>query len=177
MTGFAAMFGPTPRVTIPHQLTSVAALLQHLGCSQAELKKIRWFRRRMYRKFDIAKRGGKTRKILAPDRRLKMLQRQIADLLETIYRPRNPVHGFVRDRSVKTNAQCHLRSRHVLNLDIENFFPAITEGRVTGLLEAVGLDSQVADAIGWVCCHEGSLPQGAPSSPILSNMICFRLDK
>nr|WP_233475657.1 reverse transcriptase family protein [Bradyrhizobium brasilense] len=106
-----------------------------------------------------------------------MLQTKIASSLAPIYRPRNPVHGFVDNRSVKTSATAHLRSKFILNLDIEGFFSAITEGRVSGLMSALGIDGRVAEILARICCNEGVLPQGAPSSPIISNMICFRMDK
>lgn len=131
----------------------------------------------MYQNFDIAKGKGKTRTISAPDKRLKFVQRKIASLLNLIYKRRNPVHGFVNDRSVKTNAISHINSNFVLNLDIESFFPSITENRVYGVLRALGVDDRVATVLARICCNNGHLPQGAPSSPVLSNMICFRLDR
>lgn len=173
-----SLFGfPIVHLAIPKQLADETALLAHLGVSARELRKIWWHRGRMYHQFEIAKRKGKTRKIDAPDDRLKYLQRQIASLLDPLYRVRNPVHGFVAGKSVKTNALAHLRKRFVLNIDLEDFFPSITENRVIGLLESLGIDSRVASIVARICCHHGHLPQGAPTSPILSNMICFRLDK
>lgn len=122
------------RVTLPPELVSEAALLTYLKVSAKELKKIWWFRGRMYHHFEIAKGKDKKRIINAPDERLKYLQRQITPLLGQLYRVRNPVHGFVADRSVKTNATAHLRKRFVLNIDLKDFFPSITEKRVKGVL-------------------------------------------
>ncbi|WP_162627616.1 reverse transcriptase family protein [Erythrobacter sp. KY5] len=152
-------------------------MVAYLSLTEAELKKIRWFRRGMYHYFELAKGNGKRRRIMAPDARLKHLQRALLPLMENLYRVRNPVHGFVRDKSVKTNAAAHLRRRNLLNIDLKDFFGAITENRVVGVLEAIGVPGDVAAAIGYLCCCEGSLPQGAPSSPLLSNMVCFRLDR
>ena len=177
MPSLASFFGAPIRVTVPNELTCEAELLKFLAPSTAELKKIWWFRGRMYQKFEISKGGQKKRVISAPDRRLKMLQTKIASSLASIYRQRNPIHGFVDGRSVKTNATAHLRSKFVLNLDIEGFFMAITEGRVSGLMGALGVDGRVAEILARICCNEGVLPQGAPSSPVISNMICFRMDK
>lgn len=131
----------------------------------------------MYDRFELPKKNGKARIIMAPDNRLKHLQRKIAKLIDQIYRVRRPVHGFALGKSVKSNALSHLSSRYLLNLDIKDFFPSITERRVVGLLDALGIESRVATIIGRLCCCRGHLPQGAPTSPILSNMICFRLDK
>ncbi len=107
---------------------------------------------------------------------MKMIQRKLAALLDQLYRRRQPVHGFVRERSVKTNAEAHARRRFVINLDLQDFFPTITEKRVAGLLHAIGVGRRVSEIIAHLCCNRGHLPQGAPTSPVLSNMICYRLD-
>lgn len=171
------LFGGTSRTKIPLELSSKSELLKYLGVSPAELKKIWWFRHRMYSHFNISKRSGKVRLISAPDYRLKMLQQKIARSLSDLYNPRKSVHGFVPDRSVRSNAESHLRRKFILNVDIKNFFPTITEARVQGLLESICLDPDAAETIARLCTYNGCLPQGAPSSPVISNMICFRLDK
>ncbi|WP_247870395.1 MULTISPECIES: reverse transcriptase domain-containing protein [Brucella/Ochrobactrum group] len=171
------IFGGQSRVSLPLPLSNLNQLLAYLEMSPDELNKIRWFRGRMYRKFDISKGKSKKRTINSPNYRLKMLQKKISIQLAKIYKPRNSVHGFVSHRSVKTNAQSHIKQKYILNIDIKDFFPSITESRVRGLLEAIGLDENVSAAITWICCNDGCLPQGAPSSPLISNMICFRLDK
>ncbi|MEO6218140.1 MAG: reverse transcriptase domain-containing protein [Sphingomonas sp.] len=171
------LFGHTIRITIPPELADEAALLAYLGLGTTELKKIWYYRERMYQHFQIAKASGKVRMISAPDDRLKFLQRKLADLLTGLYRRRNPVHGFVTDRSVKTNAAAHLGRRFVVNIDLKDFFPSITQNRVEGVLASLSINSRVAEIIARICCVSGHLPQGAPSSPVLSNMICFRLDK
>lgn len=169
--------GVSFRVNIPAEMANRANLLKYLDLSEEELRKIWWFRSRMYEVFDVAIKPGKKRLISAPDRRLKMLQRALVPLLGKIYSPRKPVHGFVRDRSVITNASSHLKSKFVVNLDIEHFFPSISENRVLGLLKVLGVDADVSAIVARICSNLGTLPQGAPTSPILSNMICFRLDK
>ena len=170
------IFGKLIPIPIPPEFADEASLLAYLRVSAAELKKIWWYRGRMYSQFDISKKAGKTRTIHAPDRRLKMIQRKLAPLLDQLYRVRNPVHGFVPARSVKTNAEAHGRRRHVVNLDLKDFFPTITEKRIDGLLQSLGIDRRVSEIVAHLCCHMGHLPQGAPTSPVLSNMICYRLD-
>lgn len=169
-------FGKNVSVSIPADLASEIALLAYLGVSPAELKKIWWFRERMYHQFNIAKGQGKIRLITAPNKRLKFIQRKIAALLDQLYRVRNPVHAFVPNKSVKTNAQSHTDKRHVVNLDLLDFFGSITEARVTGLLISIGVDKRVSEIIARISCYNGMLPQGSPTSPVLSNMICFRMD-
>jgi hypothetical protein len=177
VSSVARLFGKLIPIPIPPELANETALLAHLGLGSSELKKIWFFRGRMYQQFCIAKGEGKARLITAPDRRLKILQRKLAPLLGQLYRLRPPVHGFVTARSVKTNAEAHGARRYVVNLDLQDFFPTITERRVRGVLVAIGIDAAVAAIVARLCCVEDHLPQGAPTSPILSNMICFRLDK
>lgn len=169
-------FGKPIPIPIPPELADEPTLLTYLKLSAAELKKIWWYRGRMYSQFDVAKCSGKVRTITAPDRRLKITQKKLIPLFEQLYRVRNPVHGFVPERSVKTNAEAHGRRRFVVNLDLKDFFPTITEKRVVGLLRSLGVDKRVSEVIAHLCCHMGRLPQGAPTSPILSNMICYRFD-
>ena len=173
----AMMFGAVPRVTIPPEFADEPALLAHLGMSLNELKKIWWYRHKMYHDFNIAKGSGKIRIISAPDERLKYLQRKIAELLSPMYRVRNPVHGFVIGKSVLTNATSHLGGRFLLNLDLKDFFPTITENRVEGIFRSLGISRRVSEILARICCNNSRLPQGAPSSPLISNMICFRMDK
>lgn len=139
MPSIARIFGKHFPLPIPPEFSDEGTLLAHLGMSPKELKKIWWYRSRMYREFSIAKGSGKTRTISAPDRRLKILQTKLTPLLGQLYRIRNPVHGFVPMRSVKTNAEAHGRRRFVINLDLQDFFPSITEKRIIGLLRSLVL--------------------------------------
>lgn len=132
-----------------------------------------------YHEFSIPKRsGGEPRPIKAPVGQLNNIQRRLLRLLETGLRPRNVVHGFVEGKSIVTNARIHASQRYVLNVDLQNFFGAINFGRVRGALisRPFGVDPKVATLIARFCCYQNALPQGAPTSPILSNYICLRLD-
>lgn len=174
---FGANFGNLDRVVIPKEFENETAIVAYLGTSSREMRTIWHHRGRMYQHFSIAKGLRKVRMISAPDERLKMLQRKIADRLNAVYRPRNSVHGFIVGRSVKTNALSHMHRRFTVNIDLKDFFPTITENRVKGLIKSFGIDSRVCDIIARICCNNDQLPQDAPSSPVISNMICFRLDK
>lgn len=176
MPSLARIFGKHIPISVPPELASETTLLAHLGVSPKELKKIWWYRGAMYTAFAVSKKSGTPRLITAPDNRLKMLQRKLAALLDQLYRARNPVHGFVPGRSIKSNAAAHMNRRHVVNLDLQDFFPTITENRVRGVLRSLGVGSRVSEIIARLCCYNGHLPQGAPTSPVLSNMICYRLD-
>jgi RNA-directed DNA polymerase len=161
---------------VPNQFQSQDSLLKYLDMTQAELDVIAKFRGRMYRSFLTPKKSGGNRQISAPNERLMYLQRSLLPALETMYRPRIVVNGFCKNRSAITNAKAHRGRRHVVNIDLKDFFPSISEVRVKNLLIAVGVHRDVANTICILCCWKYGLPQGAPTSPILSNMICLKLD-
>lgn len=132
---------------------------------------------RRYLRFTLAKRRGGKRTIWAPQRDLKLLQRKLAAELVQRYPRRQVVYGFTEKRSIIDNAKRHLRCRYVLNVDLEDFFPSINYGRVHGLFLSLGAGWQAATILAQICCHDNALPQGAPTSPIVSNMICVKLDR
>jgi len=131
-----------------------------------------------YTIFEISKRTGGTRTIRAPIKELKAIQRRLAEFLQDRVVLRPAAHGFTREKSIVTNAQLHANHRAVLNIDLKDFFPTINFGRVRGLFMArpFGACPKVATVLAQICCHDGALPQGAPSSPVISNMICSRMD-
>ena len=133
---------------------------------------------RQYRSFAIAKRSGGSRIISRPVTGLKTVQRRLSKLLYLIYEPRTGVHGFSIGRGIATNAEIQVRRNHVLNIDLEDFFGSINFGRVRGLFlaEPFKLSVECATLLAQISCHENKLPQGAPTSPIISNMICGRMD-
>jgi RNA-directed DNA polymerase len=133
---------------------------------------------RRYVSFPLSKRAGGTRIISSPATGLKTVQRRLSKLLYAIYEPRKGVHGFAIGRGITTNAEAHVRQNHLLNIDLEDFFDSINFGRVRGLFlaEPFKLSTSVATLLAQICCHENKLPQGAPTSPIISNMICGRMD-
>jgi len=90
--------------------------------------------RQKYRRFEIKKRAGGVRHIAAPPKNLSILQRKLATILIDFHKPKPSAHGFLRDRSVASNARAHLGQRHVLNVDVEAFFPSIHFGRFRAIL-------------------------------------------
>jgi RNA-directed DNA polymerase len=133
---------------------------------------------RQYFTFTIKKRTGGIRTISTPATGLKTVQRRLSKLLYAMYESRKGVHGFAVGRGIATNAEAHVRQTHVLNIDLEDFFGSINFGRVRGLFLAqpFKLPNSIATLIAQICCHENKLPQGAPTSPVISNMICGRMD-
>lgn len=131
-----------------------------------------------YTEFLVKKRLGGTRKISAPNIQLKFIQKRLKTVLQEIYEVKPSVYGFVKGRGILGNAKVHRRKAHVLNLDLNDFFPSIHMGRVSGLFSSqpYNLPDNVAKVLAQICCTYEGLPQGAPTSPIISNMICRKLD-
>lgn len=134
-----------------------------------------------YRAFLIKKRSGGDRLISEPRLAVKNLQLKALEFFEKQLESAKPcVHGFVKGRSILTNAtaHCQRKASFVLNIDLENFFPSITFYRVRGALQKppFGFSFEVATVLAHLCTHQGTLPQGAPTSPYLSNLICRSLD-
>lgn len=155
-------------------------LADELGMSYSDLARLVYpTTQPLYKTFGITKKSGGHRIIRAPKKELLEIQRKIAKLLSKKYKPRNSAHGFIKGRSIITNAQPHVNKAFVFNIDLENFFGAIHFGRIRNLLKShpFSYDHVSATIIAHICCYNGSLPQGAPTSPMIANMICWKLDR
>jgi len=132
-----------------------------------------------YTKFCIPKKSGGEREIYAPIPPLRFIQKKMNFVLQSIFSPHYCVHGFVYDKNIVTNAQCHVKQKNVLNIDLKDFFPSINFGRVRGIFMVYpfNFNSTVATFLAQICCYNNQLPQGAPTSPIISNFICAKLDR
>lgn len=131
-----------------------------------------------YKEFRLRKRTGGDRRILVPSLPLKYLQKKLNDVLKSVYSPRACAHAFLPRKNIVSNAAAHVGRLYVLNVDLQDFFVSINFGRVRGLFCAKPycLGQEAATVLAQICCYDNQLPQGAPSSPIVSNMICSRLD-
>jgi RNA-directed DNA polymerase len=155
----------------------IAALLQ-ISDYQLRYHLYIYPREKAYTTFKVSKKSGGSRLISSPKTSLKIIQKKLNQVFKSVYQPKSSTHGFTVEKSILTNAKQHLRQRYVLNLDLKDFFPSINFGRVRGLLMAppYNCPEEVATVLAQICCHENQLPQGAPTSPIVSNMICAKLD-
>lgn len=132
----------------------------------------------LYRSFQIPKRNGKFRSISAPCKNLRNVQQKLLDVLNEIYIAKICVYGFVRGRNITQNAEKHTNRRYILNIDLKDFFTQIHFGRVVGALTSkpICLKHDVAVMVAQLACFRSVLPQGAPTSPILTNIVCRTLD-
>lgn len=132
---------------------------------------------RFYKTFKIKKRSGsKYRIINAPSKELKGIQRWISEFLlsEIPFSPAST--AFFPGSSILKNAEAHKSSAVIFNLDLENFFPSISFERISGILDKFGIKVTPRIAICKLLTLNGSLPQGAPSSPRVANIVCFKMD-
>lgn len=136
-----------------------------------------------YTHFRIPKRKGGYRELIDPAPELKRLQRNILDFLTDTLRlhPHNAAHGFVKNRDMYTNALAHKGSRHIVTMDIEDFFPSISEELLHAHLSQISFLAQpesqdFVSAIIQLATLNGCLPQGSPLSPFLSNLVMLEFD-
>ena len=180
-------------------LTKVAQLCEALNLSVNELRWLCYQRevteKSHYTRFEIPKRSGGMRAIWAPLPKLKQAQHWILhEILDRLV-VHGSAHGFISGRSIASNAAEHTNSQVLVKVDIENFFPTISWKRVKGVFRKAGYPEQIATLLALLCTespreiveHEGKqvyvaladrcLPQGAPTSPALTNALCLRLDR
>ena len=147
-----------------------------------------------YVTFAIPKRSGGKRLIMAPKRRLKLIQRKLLELLVGKLPASEQAHAFRRGRSIRTGAEPHVGKTFVLKFDLKDFFPSVTFARVRGLLVAYGYGFPVATTLAVLMTEAVRQPvevdgqvfhvpvgtrhcvQGAPTSPGICNALVLRLD-
>jgi RNA-directed DNA polymerase len=139
---------------------------------------------RQYTSFTIPKKNGGLREIEAPEPFLKRVQAAINATFQILFFDKTSYHnnGFTLKRGILRNASIHTRKRFVLSIDIENYFPSIEFRRIKKMLEfdpfsLVGESEQVGFLIANIAVLDGRLAQGAPTSPVMSNIVSQRLDR
>lgn len=155
--------------------------MQHLrrllNISKSDFKRLYFAKNKQYKTIEIPKNNGLgTRMLSIPSIDLKYIQRWILDNILYKLEIHDHAVGFVRGKSTVINASYHINQEYILKMDIKDFFPTITTGRVFGLYKSLGYSSSVALTLTNLCTYNESLPQGAPTSPYISNLICRNLD-
>jgi retron-type reverse transcriptase len=180
-------------------LSTPADVARALGLS---IGRLRWLcfhsdavERPHYVYFEIPKRSGGKRLLSAPHASLAAAQGWVLHNVLEKLPVEAPAHGFVQGRSTVTNARPHTGRDVVVNLDLSNFFPTITFPRVRGVFQRLGYSPAAATVLAllctepprrelaydgqryWVAVGERALPQGACTSPALSNQVARKLDR
>ena len=149
-----------------------------------------------YNRYTIPKKKGGTRNIAAPKATMKTAQRKILEEILSKISISEHAHGFLKGKSVVSGAQSHVKQPELLiNMDLENFFPTITFERVRGMFRAFGYSGYIASLLAMICTYcermpievrgeikyvktsDRIMPQGSPASPMITNIICMKLDK
>ncbi|MGO0791378.1 reverse transcriptase domain-containing protein [Herbaspirillum seropedicae] len=129
-----------------------------------------------YRTFEIPKRSGGKRKIQAPYASLLECQRWISKNILATQEESDWVHSYRPQRSIRSNALVHVGHSDILKMDLKHFFPSIRMGRVSLFFEKLGYAPEIAFFLSRLCTLNDELPQGAATSPPLSNILASRLD-
>ncbi len=149
-----------------------AEIISYLfGISYSLLLSMSRFPEHYYRRYSIPKTKQGQRQIEAPRRFLKLIQRWIYDHILSTIPISSSVHGFVPKRDIFTNAKVHLDSKNIMVMDIKNFFPSIKRKHVIQVYKELGFPTRVALRLSSLCTLDERLPQGAPTSPALANII------
>jgi RNA-directed DNA polymerase len=132
---------------------------------------------KLYNSWEEPKKGGGFRRIADPKPELKTIQKAIHRLLMGV-RLANCSHGGVKGRSNLTNAGIHAGKKWILNLDFKSFFPNVSYLRVYKLFcKELGCSPDVGSLLTRLCTFNGAIPQGAPTSTDIANLVCRNLDQ
>ena len=184
---------PNLRIKSLPPIATIGDLAAHLDLSVTELE---WFADlhqrnpikgplQHYHYRWIPRRKGPPRLLMEPKESLKITQRRILTTIINAIPLHDSAHGFVQGRSIKTFASEHTNQKTVLRMDLADFFPSISFSRVSGMFQVFGYRAKVANLLAGLCTHQPPrslarlnrhLPQGAPTSPALANIIAYRLD-
>jgi retron-type reverse transcriptase len=129
-----------------------------------------------YREATIPKRSGGVRRLAVPSDATKSLQRRLAARVLARLRAHAAASAYERGRSIATNAAPHVGRAVVIKLDVVDFFTSTTTDRVRAFFQRIGWNREAAELLTRFVTHEGGLPQGAPTSPRLSNLVNFGID-
>jgi RNA-directed DNA polymerase len=129
-----------------------------------------------YDRFTVPKASGGERVILAPRAELKRLQRRILRRLLRGLNSHPAATGFERGQSIVTNARLHAGAAVVVRMDVRGFFTATSARRVAAYFRGIGWGREACDLLLTWCTRAGGLPQGAPTSPRLSNLVNYPMD-
>lgn len=152
-------------------------LRENIGTNKKFFYKVLYSHNKLYKEITIPKRNGGNRVLNVPNIALKSMQRWILDNILYKVQSDPSATGFMPMKSIVLNASIHLKKKYILKMDIKDFFPSIDFRKVRSLFFELGYNKDVATALANICVFRGQLPQGAPTSPYLANLVCRELDK
>ena len=151
---------------------SLAELARRLGMDEGSLRACI----PCYREVEIPKRCGGMRKLQVPDPQTMAMQRTILHRLLGRLSAHPAAHAYERNRSIVTQARLHTGKALILKMDVIDFFPSTTSKRIERYFRGIGWNRSAARLLVRLTCLNGGLPQGAPTSPRLANLVNFQLD-
>jgi len=169
-TSFEDTLAPAPKAELP-EIRDVRDIATYLGISPELTWTMLLGSAKHYRQFPVRKRSGKVRTISAPRTYLKVVQWWILDTILSHGEVSDRAYGFVRGRSFVDNARVHVGSNYIINVDIEDFFPSISRLMILDWFNSIGYGSIASLHLSALTTYEGVLPQGAPTSPSLANLV------
>jgi RNA-directed DNA polymerase len=157
-------------------LATPSVLPYLFGVSHQLIGFMETFPHRMYRIYEVPKSSGGTRQIEAPRRFLKLIQEWIYEYICSKPRLEENVNGFVRGKSIFSNATVHTKNKNLMVVDVSDFFPSVKSNKVEAIFQELGFPPIVSHQLTNLCCLDGHLPQGAPTSPALANLVFRPVD-
>ncbi|NVK09830.1 MAG: RNA-directed DNA polymerase [Tenacibaculum sp.] len=130
-----------------------------------------------YRKFEISKKDGTKRVLLEPLPSLKEIQNWILNEILYKHKVSRYAKGYIPNRSIKDHVRYHTKEEKVLTLDIKKFFDNVSFELVEKIFIHIGYSKIISNLLTKLCFLDGKLPQGAPTSPYISNIILFEFDE
>ena len=156
----------------------IKSLEQDLGVPVRTLYALSNHMGRHYHTVCLPKRDGTVRRLSVPDPILKKVQRAIADIILTQYPVSRFACGYVRGSDVRKNAWYHIGKQKILKLDIDGFFDHIRYSHVKDIVFYREKYAEPIRVLLTMLCYYGDvLPQGAPTSPAITNIIMYRFDE
>jgi len=183
------------KVDLVKLLSDAKNMLYGEECKPVQLKSLTYYTnptlcKKRYHTFTIKKKSGADRTINAPVKGLKSILRSLNFVLQCVYEPHEAATGFVLGKSIVDNAKKHVGHHFVLNMDLKDFFHTFDRNRVKMgfMYEPFNLNGKkepLAFLLASLCTHpfeiDGEvktvLPQGSPTSPTLTNILCRKLDR
>lgn len=172
ISGLLGMGGAGNRDSRRNEGKDVRELARRLGTTEQELLSVR----PAYREIRVKKRSGGTRVLLEPSPELKKIQRCILHRLLRRLSAHESAHGFEQGRSIVTNAQQHANKDLVISADLRDFFTNTRSGRIQAYFTFNGWTPEAVDILTRLTTWNGGLPQGAPTSPRLANLVNHAMD-